>query len=251
MLIDHWPLLGLRVSTPRLELRLPQGEELAALGDLAARGVHDPALMPFNYPWTDLPPAERARSVIQHFWQRLGTWTPEDWSLLLGVFKDGVVVGVQEVAAGDFAILREVRTGSWIGLEHHGQGIGTEMRAGVLHLAFAGLGAEQARSGAFSDNPASLAVSRKLGYEPDGVNRQVVRGKAITEHRLRITRERWQTGPRIDATIDGLAPCLPHLGATAPRCTCFRPRSRPRRGYGAASARMTGISSIQARTASS
>jgi RimJ/RimL family protein N-acetyltransferase len=215
MLIDHWPLLGLRVRTPRLELRLPDGEELAQLGELAARGVHDPALMPFNVPWTDLPPAERARSVIQHFWLRQGTWTPQRWALPLGVFLDGTIVGLQDVAATDFALLREVRTGSWIGLEHHGQGIGTEMRAAVLHLAFAGLGAEQARSGALSDNPASFAVSRKLGYEPDGIARQVVRDRPVVERRLRLTRERWQAGPRVEVVIDGLTPCLPHFGLPA------------------------------------
>ncbi|MFC1407957.1 GNAT family N-acetyltransferase [Streptacidiphilus sp. N1-12] len=216
MLNHHWPLFGLHVRTPRLELRLPDAEELAELGDLAARGVHDPARMPFNHPWTDLPPAERARSVLQYFWLSLGRWTAEDWSLLLGVFRDGTIVGLQEVCAKDFATLREVRTGSWLGLEHHGQGIGTEMRAAVLHLAFAGLGAEQARSGAFSDNPASLAVSRGLGYRPDGIHRLVVRGAPVTEHRLRLTRDQWETGPQhAEVTIDGLAPCLPLLGASA------------------------------------
>jgi RimJ/RimL family protein N-acetyltransferase len=212
MLIDHWPMPGLRIRTPRLELRLPDGEELAALGELAGRGVHDPARMPFNVPWTDLPPAERARSVIQHFWLRQGTWTPRNWSLLLGVFRDGAIVGLQEVGATDFAVLREVGTGSWLGLEHHGQGIGTEMRAAVLHLAFAGLGAEQARSGAFSDNPASYAVSRRLGYEPDGIVRHIVRDQPVVERRLRLTRERWEAGPRIAAALHGLTPCLPHFG---------------------------------------
>ena len=39
MLIDHWPLLGLRLITSGLELRLPAGEELSDLADLAARGI--------------------------------------------------------------------------------------------------------------------------------------------------------------------------------------------------------------------
>jgi RimJ/RimL family protein N-acetyltransferase len=212
MLIDHWPLYGLRIRTPRLELRLPDNEELAALGELAARGVHDPALMPFAYPWTDLPPAERARSVMQFSWRCLGSWTPGNWSLPLCVFKDGVVVGLQEIAAGDFAVLREVRTGSWLGADHQGQGIGTEMRAAVLHLAFAGLGAEHARSEAFADNPASFAVSRKLGYQPDGIARHVVRGRPVDSQRVRLTRDHWEAGPRIEATLDGLPACLPLLG---------------------------------------
>jgi hypothetical protein len=38
------------------------------------------------------------------------------------------------------------------------------MRAAILWLAFAGLGAEYAVSGAYLDNPASLGVSRRLGW---------------------------------------------------------------------------------------
>ena len=39
------------------------------------------------------------------------------------------MIGTQKLGARDFAITREVDTGSWIGLRHQGQGIGTEMRA--------------------------------------------------------------------------------------------------------------------------
>jgi RimJ/RimL family protein N-acetyltransferase len=62
------------------------------------------------------------------------------------------------------------------------------MRAAVLHLAFAGLGAEYATSEAFTDNAASLGVSRKLGYVLDGFYRQVIRGKPATQQRLRLDR---------------------------------------------------------------
>jgi RimJ/RimL family protein N-acetyltransferase len=212
MLIDHWPLLGLTLTTPRLELRLPTGEELAELAELAAEGVHDPDRMPFSVPWTDLPPRARARSVVQHHWLRLGTWTPDDWSLNLAVFESGRIVGLQTIAARDYATLREVSTGSWIGLRHQGRGIGTEMRAAVLHLGFAGLGAAEATSGAFADNPSSFWVSSKLGYEPDGVQHLVVRGQVTEMRRLRLTRTRWQEHRRTDVTINGLDDCLPLLG---------------------------------------
>ncbi|MFF2628304.1 GNAT family N-acetyltransferase [Kitasatospora griseola] len=212
MLIDHWPVLGLRLRTPRLELRLPGDEELAALADLAAGGVHAADRMPFLVPWTDLPPAERARSVVQHHWRRLGSWTPDDWALNLAVFADGRVVGLQTVAARDFGVLRQVGTGSWLGAPHQGQGIGTEMRAAVLHLAFAGLGADEAVSDAFADNAASAAVSRKHGYRPDGVEQVVVRGRRMTSHRFRLTRADWAARRTTPVTIDGLAPCLPLFG---------------------------------------
>ncbi|HEX6681882.1 MAG TPA: GNAT family N-acetyltransferase [Candidatus Limnocylindrales bacterium] len=128
MLIDHWPLLGLKLTTPRLELRLPTGDELAALAELAARGVHRPGETPFLTPWTDLPPAQRARDVVQGHWGDCGDWKPEDWSLGLVVFEDRKPLGVQNMRARDFPVLREVASSSWLGLDHHGRGIGTEMR---------------------------------------------------------------------------------------------------------------------------
>jgi RimJ/RimL family protein N-acetyltransferase len=213
MLVDHFPLAGLKLTTPRLELRLPSDEELSALADLAVEGIHDPSVMPFAMAWTDQPPADLARGVLQHHWSRLSSMTPRDWWLNLTVFHDSVVVGLQSIGAADLAIIREVTTGSWLGRRHQGHGIGTEMRAAVLHLAFAGLNAEEAVSGAMEGNEASLAVSRKLGYRLDGVSRLVVRGACAVEHRLRLTRAAWERHRFVPVTIDGLAPCLPLLGA--------------------------------------
>ena len=212
MLTDHWPLLGLRLNTPRLELRLPSGDELGELADLAAEGIHEPDRMPFIVPWTDLPPDERARSVVQHHWLRQGNWTTDNWSLNLAVFEDGRALGLQAVAARDFAVLRQVNTGSWLGARHQGRGIGTEMRAAVLQLAFVGLEATEATSGAFEDNPSSLAVSQKHGYEPDGLDRRLVRGRPATVRRLRLSRDRWEAHRYVPVSITGLPPCLPLFG---------------------------------------
>ncbi|TDB78872.1 N-acetyltransferase [Actinomadura sp. KC216] len=212
MLVDHFPLLGLRLKTPRLELRLPSSEELADLAEVAAAGVHDPETMPFLVPWTDRPAAEIARGVVQYHWSRLGNWTPQDWSLNLAVFHNGSAIGVQDISALDLAITRRVATGSWLGRRYQGQGIGTEMRAAVLHLAFAGLDAQEAASSAFADNPASHAVSRKLGYQPNGVDRRVIRGALTIDHRLLLTRTAWEQHRTIPVTIDGLTPCLPLFG---------------------------------------
>jgi RimJ/RimL family protein N-acetyltransferase len=211
--MDHWwPLARLRLQTPRLELRLPTDPELDELASLAAAGVHDPEVQPFSFPWTDASPAERARGTIQYHWSQRAAWKPEKWSLDLVVVHDGVVVGTQSVSATEFAVLREVGTGSWLGQPHHGQGIGTEMRAAVLHLAFAGLGALYATSAAFTDNPASQGVSRKLGYANDGIDRQVSRGQPATLRRLRLERETWQATHAVPVTILGLEPCLAMFG---------------------------------------
>jgi RimJ/RimL family protein N-acetyltransferase len=207
-----WPLFQLRLQTPGLELRLPSDSDLDALASLAASGVHDPAAQPFAVPWTELPPLERARSVLQHHWSQRAAWKPERWTLDFAVVHDGKVVGTQAMSARDFAVLREVSTGSWLGRDYHGAGTGTEMRAAVLHLAFAGLNAQYATSGAFADNLASLGVSRKLGYAADGVDRQVSRGQPATTMRLRLDRPTWESTHTVPVAITGLEPCLPLLG---------------------------------------
>ncbi|MFC3503895.1 GNAT family N-acetyltransferase [Micromonospora krabiensis] len=212
MIVEHWPLLGLRVRTERLELRLPTDDELAALADLAARGVHPPDERPFLTPWTDLPPRDLARGVVQRHWRDRGLWTPQQWTLELAVFEGGRPVGVQQVRGRDFAVLREVRSASWLGLDHQGRGIGREMRAGMLHLAFAGLGAEHAVSESFADNPAPLAVSRALGYRPDGISRDAVGTEVRVSQRLRLTRQDWLAGDRPQVSLDGLDACRELFG---------------------------------------
>ncbi|MGW1676949.1 GNAT family N-acetyltransferase [Saccharopolyspora sp. NPDC002376] len=212
MLADHFPLVGLKLTTPRLELRLPSADELGELAELASCGVHDPDVMPFSDPWTDKPPGQIALGLIQRHWRHLGAWSPQDWSLNLTAFHGGVVVGEQSIGARDLAITREVSTGSWVGQRYQGRGIGTEMRAAVLHLAFACLDAEEAVSSAFEDNTASQSVSRKLGYQPDGRQRRAVRGTLAVEHRLRLTRADWAQHRTVPVEAEGLTPCLPLLG---------------------------------------
>jgi RimJ/RimL family protein N-acetyltransferase len=212
MTSPHWPLTGLRLRTPRLELRWPSLEDLDELVTLAAAGVHDPSVQPFSAAWTDVTAAELPGRSLRFFWSQWASWEPADWAISFAVVHRGAIVGVQGLSASDFAIRREVSTGSWIGSAYQGHGIGTEMRAAVLSLAFDGLHAEYARSTAHSDNAASLGVSRKLGYCGDGIERLAVRGRAITAQRLRLDRATWQARrpPRVRAF--GLEPCLPWFG---------------------------------------
>ena len=213
MATPRWPFFGLSIRTPRLLLRPPTDQDLHQLADLAAGGIHEPAVMPFSTPWTDAEPEELARSVLQWGWRTRGALTPDDWKLGLAVFEDGRCVGVQDVMAQHFAVLRTVSTGSWIGLAHQGRGIGTEMRAAVLHLAFAGLDARRAETAGFEDNPRSLGVTRSLGYEDNGDEVLVRRGEPARCLRFALSRDRWRLGERDDIAIEGLEPCLELLGA--------------------------------------
>ena len=118
------------------------------------------------------------------------------------------LVGVQDVEAEHFRSVRSVETGSWLGRMHQGLGLGREMREAVLHLAFAGLGAEEALSGAFEDNAASLATSRAIGYDENGEARGRRRDGSGRTIRFRLGRDAWQRGRRADIEIVGLEGCL-------------------------------------------
>src|SRR5207237_8262316 len=163
-----WPLFGLRIMTPRLSLRYPADEDLDALNQVVSKGIHDPDVMPFEIPWTDDPPDVRPRNSLQFWWGLRARWKPSQWGLTMLVEEREIVVGVQDLIGAEFAVTRQVATGSWLGKAYQGRGIGKEMRAGIAQLAFAGLGAQRATSEAFEDNAASLAVSRALGYVENG-----------------------------------------------------------------------------------
>jgi RimJ/RimL family protein N-acetyltransferase len=187
-----------------LELRVGTEDDLDQLAGIAYAGIHDPSVQPFTAGWTDQDPRGRADATRQWHWAQRGAWSAQDWTCDMVVLYEGRVIGMQGIAGRDFAILREVRTGSYLGRTFQGKGFGTEMRAAVLHLAFAGLGAEYATTSAHHDNPASQAVSRKLGYTPDGVERRVVRGAAMLVRRFRLDREQWAAHQTIPTRIAGL-----------------------------------------------
>jgi RimJ/RimL family protein N-acetyltransferase len=214
-LVDHWPLLGLRVTTPRVELRYPDDELVAAVLEVAARGVHPPDQMPFGIPWTRAAPEELPRRSLQQWhWRNRADLAPASWSVDLAVLVGGDVVGVQGLSAKDFAVRRGVLSGSWLGMAHQRRGIGTEMREAILHLAFAGLGAAFAETAAWDDNAASNAVTRKLGYEPAGDTVEAREGAPARMVHYRMARSWWETHlRREDVTIEGLEPCLALLGA--------------------------------------
>ena len=98
--------------------------------------------------------------MVQQHWPRRGNWPADDWDLDLAVLEDGQIVGLQNLAARDYAIVGK-------------------------------------------------AVSRKLGYELDGIERHAVHGRATTTRRLRLSRVQWQKNQRIPVSITGLARCRP------------------------------------------
>lgn len=211
---EPWPLRHLVLRTPRLELRPDDDAGLHELADRVHEGIHPPDEMPFANPFTDADPADLGPNTFRFYWHQRAECTPESWSVNFLVRLDGTVIGTQSLIGKQFAVTREVSTGSWLGQRFQGHGYGTEMRTAVLMFAFDHLGATQARSGAFTTNHASSAVSAKLGYERDGTNRLAVRGQPTTEVRLLLTRERFaEFRPSWELETAGTDLCMPFLAA--------------------------------------
>jgi RimJ/RimL family protein N-acetyltransferase len=201
-------LYGLRLRTPRVVLRLPTHDEMVELRDVAHAGIHPPDEMPFGLAWTDQPYSEGF--VVDFLEWQLAEWRADEWNLNLGVWGDGQLAGIQTLHGADFPGTRTVGTGSWLGQRFQGRGYGTEMRSAVLELAFVGLGAVAATSGAMDVNVASRRVSEKLGYRIAGRGVVSPRGTPVPHLNLRIERENWHSP--IPVEIEGLAPCLHVFG---------------------------------------
>ncbi|MCP3937510.1 MAG: GNAT family N-acetyltransferase [Actinomycetia bacterium] len=212
-LTDYWPLFDLRVSTPRLELRIPTDDDLVELVELAARGIHAPELMPFTTPWTDAESPEFEHNTLQYHWRARAEFSPESWNLEFVVVLDGEMVGAQGLLSRAFPTMRSAETGSWLGSGHQGLGLGKEMRLAMLCLAFEHLGAAEVVSTAFHDSVASQKVSLSTGYEPNGTSFAMQRDRRVEQHRFRITADRWeQAGPNLEIDVAGLDDCLPMFG---------------------------------------
>jgi RimJ/RimL family protein N-acetyltransferase len=209
-----WPLYGLRITTPRLELRIADDEDLVELFAAARAGIHPPDTMPFGVPWTDgiEEPGASSRFFAYHWAMRAGV-TPAAWSLQFVILAEDRILGSQELRSEDFAGTRSVLSGSWLTASAQGRGIGTEMRAAVLQLAFAGLGAHEAQTSAWHDNPASQRVSLRLGYEHEGQSLLARRGEPTAHLRYRLSRQGWEATRRDDIALHGVEPCLALLGA--------------------------------------
>jgi RimJ/RimL family protein N-acetyltransferase len=202
-------LFGLRLSTERLELRLPTEDEVVSL---AASAPHDLETDPA---WPAPPDVPRpvSTAVLQWYWRALGEWRVDHWRLPFGVWCNGELVGFQELEAEKFAALRTVESSSWLSTSARGIGIGKEMRAAVLALAFDHLGATVATSGAWEWNGSSLGVSRALGYVDNGWFLHEHLGRVGKQQRVVLERAEWHASAW-PATVTGLDPCFAWFGVS-------------------------------------
>jgi len=177
------PLLALRITAGPVELRGITDDLLGPLADLAT-DIHDPDFMPFSFPWSLTPAPDMPRNVAQYHWSKRASFSPAQWNADFAVFYEGELVGSQGFSTKDYLIVRGGETGSWLGRQFQGRGIGTAMRQVICAFIFDHLDAEYITSSAFHDNPASLAVSRKTGYTDNGTERFNRLGKPAIMRRI-------------------------------------------------------------------
>jgi len=208
------PLLGLRITAGPVELRGMTDDLLGPLADLALAGVHAPDFMPFSIPWTLAPAAELPRNTAQFHWGQRANFSPERWGMDLAVLFNGALVGSQGFSTRDFLVTRIGETGSWLGREFQGGGIGTAMRKVICAFIFDHLDARFITSSAYSDNAPSLAVSRKCGYRENGVSVVSRQGEPATMQLLILEPEnlvRYQH----ELTVEGLPEFRRSIGLDA------------------------------------
>ena len=221
-LATAYPVLGLRVTAGPIELSGVDDDTLIELANLALEGVHAPDAMPFLFPWT-LAPADRFhRGFLQYHWGARAGFGPERWALELAVRHEGELVGIQGVTTEEFLLTRTGETGSWLSARHQGRGIGTMMRQAICAFLFDHLDFAEITSAAFVDNAASNAVSRKVGYRPNGTVRKL-RGRtaadpedgrvAALENRYLLTPDDLVRGPEL--SVEGVAPVRRLIGLDA------------------------------------
>lgn len=167
-----------RIETKRLVLRPPEEADLdtivAEINDFAV--VRMLARVPFPYGRTD------AEDFLA--WSR---GSREDVNLVIA--EAGRVIGCMALCAidsiGEF--------GYWLGRAHWRQGFASEASRAFLAYCFDEFAIDEIRAGAFHDNPASLHVQEKLGFERTGTSlrQSFARRESVEQIDTILTRARF------------------------------------------------------------
>lgn len=162
---------GLR--TPRLTLRRAKDADIATIHGL----VSDFAMVRMlgNWPW----PADLAATRLRCF--------SDDPS-----HADIAVIEYQGRVVGLISIVR-LRLGYFLSDDVAGQGLATEAARAMINAAFQRDDVQYLVSGAWHDNPGSLRVQKKCGFEVIGQHEEpcAARGETVLHIDTRLMRADW------------------------------------------------------------
>lgn len=194
---EIYPPYRLRITCGPLELRHVREADVPDVVELAQAGIYDPSALPFLNRWAEAPADRLPLQTAQFYWGTMASFSPAAWDLRLVVRHEGVLVGMQDLSTNGFVHTGSIETGSWLGRDFQGRGIGTLMRQAVCAFGFDHLHALQMTSGYMEGNEASEAVSRKVGYTFNGRFRSVHPDgdSARVEERVLLTPENFVRPP--------------------------------------------------------
>ena len=197
------PPFGLVLRAGALTLRPLADADLPEYAALLRRPIFEDPESPAMFWWYQEQPEVRVRNALSFQWRLRSGISPEEWTLPLGIWAGGRLIGCQDLSAVRFAERRTVTSGSWLTLDAHGKGYGTLMRQAMLVLAFDHLGARRAESSAAVGNDASFGVSRACGYAEDGTRMSTLPGRVVLEQRFLVTPETFRR-PSAPVQVEGV-----------------------------------------------
>jgi RimJ/RimL family protein N-acetyltransferase len=212
---ELWPPFGLSISCGTLTLRAIRDDDLPELVDAAAAGIHGDDLRPFPRAWAGQDSVAMGRDLASRYWKFRATFPSDEWALPLLVRCNGRIIGVQGAEAVRYPVLRTPDTFSWLTRSVQGQGIGTLMRQAMCAFFFDELDAHAITSGAYADNPASAAVSRKVGYTANGTRLELRDETAAEHHKFILLRDRF-VRPSERVVVQGGAAMRAFVGIPRP-----------------------------------
>ena len=178
---SQWPLFDLVVRSPRLENSAGPRRGVPALDRTDRLGHPRSVHHAVHQPVDECPLPQRNLDSYQWWWRQRAAWRPDDWAFDGSVLVDGHVIGVQSI------------------------------------MAFAGLGARVAYSGAFSG-----LVRHRWRLAHSAIGRmprlRVRRGEPAEIVNLRLDRDDWDAGlvpARLRVWLD-VAPCSAFRRTKAP-----------------------------------
>ena len=173
------------IATERLSLRAFTPEDAAALHRLINdwQVTRNLALVPFPYP------RDLADTWIASTLRQIDAGTAYHLAI---TGKEGA----EELIIGAIGLRIDPKTrhgqlGYWVGTRYWGHGVGTEAATRFVRWAFSNLDIEAIDANVFTDNPASMAVLRRIGFREigEGLEMSVARGGEEKVLRFHATRE--------------------------------------------------------------
>jgi len=169
------------LETERLQLRKPTLADVKAIARLASdrRVAENTRRLP--HPYHDDHAIEFVRGTAGDY---RGT--------VFLIERDFAPIGVVGV---DWAQAETPELGYWLGVEHWGQGFGTEAARAAIDFTFEEFATEHLLAGARVTNPSSRNVLEKCGFQWSGVelHRFEALGSSAPVDRFRLSRSVWSS----------------------------------------------------------